>query len=143
MNIPDYISSDITFEELHDELTKQYGFFFYRDSRKRRVINHALCARLLMHKLRLIYDVDAQIFLQQHLDKSYVPLRMEFLLQKVVQLLHEGAQKTPKYPFRELRLPRIKALIEEMKIAAAFSRQADPDKVCQTPPATLPPNPWS
>jgi hypothetical protein len=101
-------------------------------------MNHTSVALYYVATFRLLYDVEAKTFLKKLPDNSYATLSQEGVIQAVSIMLHDGAQRVPWFPKGELRLPRIKALLEEMKIVAAFTRQPQPECQPVDPKAKLP-----
>ena len=99
----------------------RHGPLIERVSRRRSRLNHVLVAQLLIHKFGLAYNVDAQTFQIPQPDKSVRPLKPEVVLKLISDYLHECAQRGSYFPTGELQLPRIKALVEATKIAAAFN----------------------
>ena len=114
-------------------LQEAFGPRYRRIGPRKVVLNLTFWAHFLVGKMQLAYHVQQEWFLIPAPGvKGVERVSVEDLFKFTVHGLQQAAQLEPnKFPAAEIRLPRIKMLIEEMKLAAAVHTPGERDALVQ------------
>jgi len=109
----------------------EFGPFFLGSERSKK-INLATFARVIAHAAGLKFDTETETFSQQKPNEKFPEMvTTAFVTDLVAQSLTRVAAADPDFPARELRLPRVRALVAHMKLAVAFTRTDANDSLVQ------------
>lgn len=101
-----------------------YGPLFRRIGPRKVILNDLLICKVYARDAGLAYDKTGQRFFQQNAAGDYEHLEPETLFEQFAAWLYQISLREAKFPPNELRLPRVRALVAQLKMAAAFF---DPD----------------
>jgi len=114
-------------------LQEAFGPRYRRIGPRKVVLNLTFWAHFLAGRMQLAYHVQQECFLLPTPGaKGVERVSVEELFKFTVHGLQQAAKLEPnKFPAAEIRLPRIKMLIEEMKLAAAVHTPGERDALVQ------------
>jgi hypothetical protein len=121
-------------EQLHMVLfEKAFGPRYRQLASRRRVLNPLVWANFLAKKMQLTFHVQFGCFVGPAADgNGFEKLTMEKLMSNTAHQLQLAAEFDPAgFPTNEIRLPRIKHLIEAMKVAVAVSTPGEQDTLAE------------
>jgi hypothetical protein len=104
-----------------------FGRAYQRVGKRKRILNEAFWGRWLSSELGLIYDTHAsQFYHAPRNDSSLQPLNQSQVLSLVSLSLQELARRVGSvFPREELRLPRIRRIVDSIKVASAVTPPTD------------------
>jgi hypothetical protein len=116
------VSLQSTFYE--SALIAIHGPLYLTVAPNKRVLNQAVFSRLFATNIGLEFETDTQTFYARKAGKdSPEPVTTAYVIEVVSKSLSYIASLNPSnFPADELKLPRIKSLIEHIKTVAAFTR---------------------
>ena len=102
----------------------EYGPYYRIISPKKKELNHALYARIISRAAGLVFDADTQTFYRlKPKEEGYEPMTTPGVIALVTKCLTNSAALDPiGFPIHELRLPRIKLLVEHIKSVTSITR---------------------
>ena len=99
-----------------------FGPRYHQSGPRKRILNPMVWANFLAKEMGLAYEVEGEIFSvpKEHAG-GFEIITIEKLMTKTAHHLHLAAQRDPaNFPIGEINAPRIRKLIEEMKVAVGF-----------------------
>jgi len=102
----------------------EYGPYYRVLGPRKKVLNEEVFCRIIARSSGLLYDTDTHTYCQRWPgEKSYKPIAKPDVISLVTKCLTGVAAADPNnFPANELRLPRIKSMVEHLKTVVAFTR---------------------